>query len=150
MITGLLGVIVGVLCPCHSGKPYSDCCQKYHAGEVSENALALTRSRYSAYALGDADYIIVTTHPDNPGRMTPLERWRDAILSFSHSSSFTGLDIISFVDGGDEAYVTFTAHIMKGSNDVSFTETSRFVRCNGRWLYRDGCISTEDQRLKDR
>ena len=47
-------------CPCGSGKKYKECCYKYHKGANPPNALLLMKSRYSAYAAGDAKYIIKT------------------------------------------------------------------------------------------
>ena len=55
-----------ILCPCNSGKKYSNCCKTLHDGVFPESALSLMRSRYSAYALQKSEYIIHTTHPDNP------------------------------------------------------------------------------------
>ncbi len=45
-------------CPCGSGLKYKKCCQKYHKGALPSTALLLMKSRYSAYALGLADYIM--------------------------------------------------------------------------------------------
>ncbi|HWS26863.1 MAG TPA: YchJ family metal-binding protein, partial [Xanthomonadales bacterium] len=49
-------------CPCGSQLPYRDCCGHYHAGVAAPDALALMRSRYSAYVLGDRDYLLRTWH----------------------------------------------------------------------------------------
>ena len=49
-------------CPCTSKKPYDRCCGPYHSGgKVPETAEQLMRSRFSAYALGKADYLRTTT-----------------------------------------------------------------------------------------
>lgn len=51
------------LCPCCSGKTYCKCCQLAHLDHSKANtAEALMRSRYSAYALHNADYLLSTTH----------------------------------------------------------------------------------------
>lgn len=96
------------------------------------------RSRFSAYALGDLDYIIKTTHPENPGRKANLAAWRKDLLSFSKGTSFDGLKIIDFVDGQERATVTFTARLRQGAKDASFTEKSSFEKVDGRWLYKSG------------
>ncbi len=49
-------------CPCGSGKKYKICCFRLHKGLLAKNALELMKSRFSAYAVGDANYIIKTTH----------------------------------------------------------------------------------------
>lgn len=123
------------LCPCHSGKKYPDCCKKYHEGTLPENALALMRSRYSAYALHLAEYIMNTTHPENPSYSTQRMQWKKQILQFSSETLFEGLKIQEFIDGEKMATVTFTAYLKQGSKDVTFTEKSQFVKVNGRWLY---------------
>jgi len=127
-------------CPCHSGKKYQDCCQPYHMGNLPENALALMRSRYSAYALHLADYIMQTTHPHNNGYLSDRQRWKREILSHYKKTDFYDLKIMNFIDGLNEAYVTFTAHLRQGNQDVSFTEKSRFLKVNGHWLYESGEI----------
>ena len=48
-------------CPCGSGKKYKKCCQIYHKGKIAKSALELMKSRYSAFAVGDIDYIIKTS-----------------------------------------------------------------------------------------
>ncbi len=47
-------------CPCGTGKNYAECCQVYHLGAYPDTAEQLMRSRYSAYALRDAQYLIKT------------------------------------------------------------------------------------------
>lgn len=119
-------------CPCHSGKLYAECCKPLHGGRPAENALLLMRSRYAAYVLGLADYII---------RTGARPQKRDEILRFSRETVFQGLTIHEWIDGEKEATVTFTAHLLQGGKDVSFTEKSRFVKAEGLWIYQDGAIS---------
>jgi SEC-C motif-containing protein len=128
-------------CPCHSGELYRGCCRPYHQGKLAENALKLMRSRYSAYALGLADYIIVTTHKNNPSYTKDLKSWKKGILEFSQNTLFEGLKIVEFIDGENEAFVIFTAYLKQGDNDVSFTEKSRFLKVGDRWLYESGQVS---------
>jgi SEC-C motif domain protein len=96
------------------------------------------RSRFSAYALCLADYIMDTTHPDNPVRLPNKAAWRKDILRFSQQTRFDNLKILEFADGDAISTVTFTAVLRKGQRDVSFTEKSMFARIEGRWLYRSG------------
>lgn len=125
-------------CPCGSGSLYTDCCGKYHQGAVPENALALMRSRYSAYALDLPDYIMATTHPLNPSYDKDTLRWRSSIKEFSRHTKFENLTIINFEDVVDAAFVTFRATLSQQGKDVSFTEKSRFEKINNRWLYHSG------------
>lgn len=53
-------------CPCCSGQRYADCCEPYLTHKKqAPTAIALMRSRYTAYVLVDVDYIIATTLPKN-------------------------------------------------------------------------------------
>lgn len=50
-------------CPCGSGARLDECCGQYLAGTPAPSAERLMRSRYSAYVLGDIDYLRQTTLP---------------------------------------------------------------------------------------
>lgn len=122
------------LCPCHSGKKYKLCCQPYHRGILPSTAEKLMRSRYSAFALGIADYIMDTTHPNNTDYTKDKENWRKSILNFAQNTRFLGLKISEFIDGNEEAFVTFEAILGGGS----LCEKSRFLQVEGKWLYVSG------------
>ncbi|WP_068467728.1 YchJ family protein [Candidatus Protochlamydia phocaeensis] len=128
-------------CPCCSGKPYKSCCQRYHRGELAENALTLMRSRYSAYALHLAPYLIATTHPESPYFVSNRKQWLKQIEAFSTQTSFDKLEILDYQPGEEEAFVTFIAHLSKDKTDLSFTEKSRFKKQGLAWLYIDGKIA---------
>lgn len=119
---------------------YSTCCQPYHDGALPENAEVLMRSRYSAYALQLADYIIQTTHPSNPAYTADKRLWKEEILQFCRDMQFTGLHIEEFVEGPERATVTFTAQLKQGDFDASFREKSLFIKEDGRWFYASGEI----------
>jgi len=125
-------------CPCGSLKKYKKCCAIYHKGTSAETALLLMRSRYSAYAIGDSNYIIKTTHYDNPDYTQDTMTWRESIDYFCKHTEFLGLEIIEFIDGEDEAYVTFRAKLSTGD----LLEKSRFLKVDGNWLYVDGEFKT--------
>lgn len=129
-----------MLCPCHSGMLYSICCKPYHEGKLAENALKLMRSRYCAYALHLADYIINTTHPQNPLYLSNAADWKQKILKAYADTRFEGLEILEFLDGKENAYVTFRAHLKAPLRDVSFTEKSHFEKIQDHWLYKEGKI----------
>ena len=53
-------------CPCGSAKPYAECCGRWHDGPLllqAPDAEALMRSRYCAFVLERADYLLATWHP---------------------------------------------------------------------------------------
>ena len=56
-------------CLCGSRRSFANCCEPYLKGINGESKLAptaeaLMRSRYTAFVLGDIDYLMATHHPD--------------------------------------------------------------------------------------
>ena len=126
------------LCPCNTGKVYSSCCKILHDGAYPDHALSLMRSRYCAYAYHLADYIIRTTHPNNPNYKQNRKQWIREILAFCQNTKFQKLEILDFIDGTDESYVTFNAHLVQNGLSVELVEKSYFEKVGKQWLYRDG------------
>lgn len=125
-------------CPCGSKKTYLNCCKVFHDGKNPDLALELMKSRFSAFAVGNIDYIINTTHEDNIEYSSNKSRWREDIQDVVNSTDFNKLDIIEFIDREEEAFVTFKLTLKQKGLDVSFTEKSRFLKIDGKWLYRSG------------
>lgn len=128
------------LCPCSRRMLYAECCQPFHEGRPIPHALDLMRSRYSAYALGFADYIIKTTHPGSPLYQFDRDLWKQEILKFSTETTFQKLEIREFTEYTPFSSVTFAAHLTKKKRPASFTEKSYFEFVKGRWLYRNGLV----------
>ncbi len=122
------------LCPCGSGQKYKKCCYIYHQGALAKDALSLMKSRYSAYAVGDVNYIIKTTHPSNSDYLEDTKLWKKQIKDFCNSVSFDNLEILEFIDGKNEAFVTFRATL----SGKFMVEKSRFLKINSSWLYIEG------------
>ena len=95
------------------------------------------KSRYSAYALGKSDYIIRTTHPDNADFSEDTKTWKRSIDLFCQETDFQKLEIFEWIDGEEEAFVTFKASLSSGV----LMEKSRFLKVSGQWLYVDGEFS---------
>ena len=123
-------------CPCGSGQKYKKCCAPYHKGAIPKNALILMKSRYSAYAAGESAYIIKTTHPDNADFSEDTKAWKRSIDLFSQQTLFQGLEILEYINGEEEAFVTFSASLSSGV----LREKSRFLKVDARWLYVDGLM----------
>ena len=119
-------------CPCGTGHPYGDCCAPLHRGAAeAPTAEALMRSRFSAFAAGDAAYLLRTWHP----------RTRPAELDLDPAQRWVRLEILAAGAGGafDEAgTVEFRAHYRHGAERGSLRERSRFARVSGAWRYLDG------------
>lgn len=126
-------------CPCGSLKKYKKCCKPFHDKiTFPKTALELIKSRYSAFSVANSDYIIFTTHQNNPDFTTDLKSWTNDILNFSKNTRFEKLEILEFIDGDIESFVTFKATLFQKENDISFIEKSRFLKVEGIWLYVDG------------
>jgi SEC-C motif-containing protein len=96
------------------------------------------RSRYCAYAIGNVDYVLSTTHPEGPQFRSDTRDWAANVADFCSNTSFEGLEVRSARESGDRGEVVFLARLVQGGRDVSFVEHSVFVRENGRWLYYSG------------
>ncbi|MEV0155208.1 YchJ family protein [Micromonospora sp. NPDC050686] len=116
-------------CPCGSGLPYAGCCGRLHRGEATAGtAEALMRSRFSAFAVGDADYLLRSWHSST----------RPARLRLDAGQRWTRLEVVDTERGGlfdAEGSVEFRAHYKEGGRPGTLTEHSRFVREDGRWVY---------------
>jgi SEC-C motif-containing protein len=100
------------------------------------------RSRYSAFAVGDAAYLRDTWHAST----------RPTSLDLDPGRQWRRLDILATGAGGpfdDAGTVEFVAHYRDGGSGGSgggsggrgrLHEVSRFVREGGRWLYVDGDV----------
>lgn len=121
-------------CPCGTRESYAACCEPLHLGaEQAPTAEALMRSRYSAYALGIADYVLRTWHP----------RHRPPSLNLDHRTRWTALEVGRTDAGGPEderGVVEFRAHYVTDGRPGELHEVSRFERRAGRWFYVDGDI----------
>lgn len=106
-------------------------------GSAAPTALALMRSRYSAYALGLAEYIIQTTHPQNPLYEKNLKKWAEEIRSFSRETQFVQL----VIEGFGEDWVAFIAHLVQNDRPVLLKEKSQFAKLKGKWLYLIGALT---------
>lgn len=93
------------------------------------------RSRFSAFALGDADYLTRTWHPAQ----------RPRSLELDPSLRWIRLDIVDTVGGGpfdSTGIVEFRAHHRTPDGRGVLHERSRFVREHGTWFYVDGTTPT--------
>ena len=122
-------------CPCLSGEQYAQCCGRFHRGDAeAPTAEQLMRSRYSAFVVGDTDYLLRTWHPDT----------RPPELELDSGMQWRRLDILSTSGGGpldSEGTVEFAAHFRHDGERGIQRETSRFVRVDRRWYYVDGVVS---------
>ena len=89
------------------------------------------RSRYSAFATGEADYLRATWHSTT----------RPATLTLEPRLRWLGLKILSTEAGAEtdlEGWVTFVARSKFQGRAQRLHERSHFVREHGRWFYVEG------------
>jgi SEC-C motif-containing protein len=116
---------VSAPCPCGLPASYDACCGRWHRGEAAApTAELLMRSRYSAFAVGDAGYVHATWDP----------RTRPARVELDLGDRWTLLEVLGATGGGlfdSTGTVRFRAHHSGGV----VAEDSAFRREGGRWLY---------------
>lgn len=127
-------------CPCGSGASYSACCGSLHGGVAARLPSALMRARYSAYAVGNVDFIIRTTHPLNPHYNRRKGHWRAELISWCKRIQCDRLEIVEIQESEDskEGYVTFRALLRIDGKPYTQNERSYFLKTAAGWLYRDG------------
>jgi SEC-C motif-containing protein len=119
----------GGRCPCLSGLTYGECCAPFHRGEgAAPTAERLMRSRYSAFVVGDAAYLLRTHHPST----------RPASLELDPNVRWYRLDILGRSLGGildTQGEVEFRARYRFDGEAGDQHERSKFVRDRGAWSY---------------
>jgi SEC-C motif-containing protein len=116
-------------CPCGFDAPYSEHCGALHDNRAAAStAEQLMRSRYSAFVVQDAPYL--------------LRSWaaatRPAELTFDLDLEWTGLEILDTTGGSafhTEGTVEFRAHFRHAGTADSQQENSHFLRESGLWVY---------------
>jgi SEC-C motif-containing protein len=117
-------------CPCGRPLTYAACCGRHHHGSPAADAESLMRSRYCAYVLGLADYLLATWHSST--RPATLD------LKDGPQPKWLGLEVKAHEEVGAGATVEFVARCRIGWRGQRLHEVSRFVREEGRWYYVDG------------
>jgi SEC-C motif-containing protein len=119
------------LCPCGSGKALAMCCGAFIRDQQPvPTAEQLMRSRYTAFVLGEAEYLKQTWH----------EQTRPSSLQMD-DVRWLGLKIRSVQQGGigdEQGKVEFIARYKLNGRGYRLHEISRFVRQGGQWFYLDG------------
>jgi len=118
------------VCLCGNTKPFLECCEEIIS--YKRNALTpqeLMRSRYSAYVLADANYLIFSAVKEN--------RYKDdvkLIEEFSKSVQWLKLDVINAKGNS----VEFKAYYKDNNSIQVLHEKSTFVKEESIWKYKDG------------
>jgi len=119
-------------CYCKSGLSFSECCEPIlRVEKVAPTALSLMRSRYTAYCLGDVNYLQATTynHSWSDEELKFIQNWAD-------NSFWQHLEIVDYSDD----IVEFKAYYIFEKKQHLHHEKSMFKKVNDMWKYIDGEI----------
>ncbi len=126
------------LCPCGTNLSYTACCQPFvELGQQPPTAEALMRSRYTAFTLKNADYLLRSWHPST----SPKE------LDLATSLNWCKLEIVATKEGSEndtQGIVEFKATYMGQGKTGTLHEVSRFTLEEGRWFYVAGDVQDTD------
>lgn len=120
-------------CPCGSGDLFGGCCGPLLGGSPAPTAERLMRSRFTAFSVKDAAYLLATWHPST----------RPAEIDLDDDVVWRRLVVVDRTGGGPfdrDGEVEFEAFWQQGGERGSLRERSRFVREDRRWLYLDGQV----------
>lgn len=121
-------------CPCGSQQPYQHCCQPLHQGEQhADTAEQLMRSRFSAFAKQDVDYLIHTLHPAQHAdsdrqqitTLLSLCQWKALVILDAQA---TEVEFVAFYQENDS------------TQWQQLHERSTFEQIDGQWYYVGGTI----------
>jgi SEC-C motif-containing protein len=118
-------------CYCGLEKIFQDCCEPIIKGiQKAPTAESLMRSRYSAYATHQADYLLESTHISERKYYS-----RSEILLWATSNQWLQLEILK----STETTVEFKAYFLDSKLQKQIHhELSTFKLENGSWFYVDG------------
>ncbi|MDN3651242.1 YchJ family protein [Thalassotalea ponticola] len=127
-------------CPCGSNKPLQQCCLVFIEGrDIAQSAEQLMRSRYTAYALGNANYIAQTYAKAQQRNNSEAD-----IQAWIEQTHWLGLTIedTNYSDN-EQHFVQFVASYLYQDQIRQLQENSRFIKEDGHWRYIDGNILSD-------
>ncbi|TYK64300.1 YchJ family protein [Colwellia echini] len=133
-----------MLCPCGSSALFTNCCQPFicknpPAKQVT-TAEQLMRSRFSAYAVKNGQYIYDTYAAAQQvnNSLTDIQSWAEECI-------WIALVIHNVVNDITENTVEFTAYYIVDNTLCELREKSNFAREQGQWRYIDGKIKLHNE-----
>ena len=123
-------------CPCGSELELSQCCLPFIQDKKKPVvAEQLLRARYTAFTLGEVDYILSTHHS-----RTLQEVKRQEIEEWSKNSNWLGLKIVQSEAGKEtdtQGTILFCAQYHSEDKNHDHWEQSYFEKENGEWRFLD-------------
>lgn len=122
-------------CYCGSPLPYAQCCQPYHLNlQTAQTPEILMRSRYSAYASANIDYIQATMRDKASIGFDPMSAklWAQRVI-------WVKLQVLNAPPpSSTHGQVEFTASFVDNKKLIQMHEISDFLYTEGRWFYVGG------------
>lgn len=125
-------------CPCGSLIDYKSCCEVFHRNlAVPNTAEQLMRSRFSAFAKSEFEYLMDST--PTADRVATLKQ----LVESNRSCVWLSLEIVD-VEAGLEndlgGWVEFLASYFENGKISTMRERSQFEKRGDRWMYIDGMV----------
>ena len=119
-------------CPCKSNKEFEQCCQPIIQGQIKANSPEqLMRSRYSAYAVGNAEYIIKTY-----SKISRSKQSLNDIKTWAEQCQWVNL----IIHQSNNTHVEFSAYFIEENELYVLRENSEFHQEENCWVYHTGNI----------
>ncbi len=101
------------------------------------------RSRFSAFCVGNGEYLVNTHHPETLGGLTA-----EKLSNASDEWRWTRLDVLYHnVTGATQSEVAFNAWYLEKEQLMCHSEVSTFVLLDNEWKYQKG--NFENRAAKD-
>lgn len=133
-------------CPCGSDQTLDGCCGPIIKGTPAPTAETLMRARYTAFVLGEIDYLVDTLSEDIRGDFDRIEAENTA-----GDAKWQGLDVRAVTDGGEDdeiGLVEFVARFSLGGQQRVHHEIAEFRREEGRWMCVGGTMDPKGKPRK--
>ena len=105
------------MCHCGKDESFEECCLAVMNGERADiTASDVMRSRYSAFVVGNIDYLEESNHPETRHLVN-----KDELRNWANESKWVGLEIVDTVDGGvddESGEVEFKAKYQVSGKEV--------------------------------
>ena len=132
-------------CFCCSSLSFAQCCKPFIDGiKAPDSAEQLMRSRFSAYAVHNYEYVLNTYSNDKQQGLS-AQQLKDS----ADGANWFALTIHRpSKEQQNDNTVEFTAFYFENKNVFQLHETSRFIKENGLWRYHDGTLHDDCGKVK--
>jgi SEC-C motif-containing protein len=121
-------------CFCGLDKNFEECCGAIISGERSALTVEeLMRSRYSAYAVADGNYLVKSATKENR-----YESDISLIEEFCKNVKWLKLNLLHVSQNEFDGIVEFKAYYLENSEIILLHERSDFIKTDGVWEYDKG------------